>query len=169
MTRGPAGDDEAPRVAFWHMKDHPPIYTDLQHPPPLSQVQVAMSKDFIAFDPTGLDPLPPKEEVLDWIHSVVGDGQERPTDRATDRVNELVRWAGERYGSAVDENSIWTAWPPSLLADGRHCTFHLALHADAITFMMGMSEQCKDLGLLMIDPSGNDPFITIPGGGGLLD
>jgi len=128
-----------------------------------------MSKDFVVIDPTGLDPLPPKEELLDWIHAIVGDGQECPTDLATKTLNELVRWASGRFGSTVDEHSTWASWPPSLLADGRHCTFHLSVRADAMTFMMLLSDQCKAFGLLMIDPSGNNPFITIPGGGGLLD
>ncbi|GAB5536607.1 MAG: hypothetical protein Rubg2KO_28560 [Rubricoccaceae bacterium] len=128
-----------------------------------------MSKDVIAIDPIGLDPLPPKEELLDWVHSIVGDGQNAPSALATPPLNELVTWAGDRFGSTVDADSLWTSWPPSLLASGRHCTFHLDVRADAMTFMMLLCDQCKALGLVMIDPSGKDPFITIPGGSGLLD
>lgn len=128
-----------------------------------------MSKDFIVFDPAGINPIPPKDELLDTIHDFVGEGQECPQEMATDRIKEVVLWAGQKCGSTVDADSQWTSWPPSILAAGHHCTFNLYLTADSMTFMMLLSDQCKRLGLIMIDPSGRNPFVTIPGGGGILD
>jgi len=128
-----------------------------------------MSKDFIAFDPSGVDSPSSKLELLEWIHSFIGEGRECSQDMMTKNLSELMRWASEKYGSTVDEESQWACWPPTLLASGHHCTFHLCPSADAMTFMMIMSDQCKRLGLVMIDPSGRDPFITIPSGGGILD
>ncbi|QDT11206.1 hypothetical protein [Planctomycetes bacterium K23_9] len=128
-----------------------------------------MSKDFIAFDASDLQPPLSAAELSEWIDSVVGAGDASPPDSATPKIGELLEWASGKYGATVDEQSQWTLWPPALLADGRHCTFNLSVKADAMTFMMLMSDQCKRLGLIMIDPSGRNPFITTPGGAGILD
>lgn len=127
-----------------------------------------MSKDFIVFDPTELD-LPAKEHLLTFIHEQVGDGEMPHVRTETPKIRQLIAWAAEKYGAAVDESSLWSLWPPVVLANGRYCTFNLSPAADSITFMMIMSTQCQKQGLILIDPSGNEPFITIPTGGGLLD
>ncbi|NNF00674.1 MAG: hypothetical protein HKN25_16785 [Pyrinomonadaceae bacterium] len=127
-----------------------------------------MSQDYIVFDPTDLET-PAKEDLIEWINSLVGDGKEDSFDQATKSIVEIVAWAGEKFGAGVNEGSNWTSWPPTLLAGGRHCTFNLDFGADAMTFMMLLSDQCKRLKLVMIDPSGREPFMTIPSGGGLLD
>ncbi|MGB7325771.1 MAG: hypothetical protein WBD31_12930 [Rubripirellula sp.] len=128
-----------------------------------------MSQDYIAFDPSDL-PAPAELDTLGaWIDSVVGNGQECAADSATDKISELLGWASGKFGDTVDENSMWSCWPPCLLAEGRYCTFNLCPSADSMTFMMLLSDQCKRLGLVMIDPSGRNPFITVPTGGGLLD
>ena len=126
-----------------------------------------MSKDFIVFDLSGTKPIPEAENLLDAIHDLVGEGKPNANTLATEKIEEIVLWASQKYGSEV--GSQWAYWPPSILAAGRHCTFGLSLKADAITFMILLSDQCKRLGLVMIDPSGKNPFITIPGGGGILD
>ena len=128
-----------------------------------------MSKDFIVFDPSGLEFPSTKEGLNKLIHSLVGQGEECLLDLATEKIDELLSWAGKHYGFNLDEHSNWSSWPPILLANGRYCTFNLSLNAEAMTFMMSLSDQCKRLGLVMIDPSGRDSFITIPFGGGLLD
>lgn len=128
-----------------------------------------MSKDFIVFDPSGLESPSSKEVLNEWIDFLVGEGEGCLSDMATEKIGELLSWASGKYGSTVDENSDWSCWPPYLLANGRHCTFNLNPKADSMTFMMNLSDQCKRLGLVMMDPSGREPFITIPSGGGLLD
>ena len=128
-----------------------------------------MSKDLVAFDPSGVTPIPAGNDLLDYIHDAVGDGDPCPRDAATEKIGEVIRWAGQQYGSTVDSHSQWTSWPPTLLADGRHCTFNLSLAADSTTFLMDASDQCKRLGLVLIDPSGRNPLVTTPDGGGILD
>lgn len=126
-----------------------------------------MSKDYIAFDPSGLD-VPPKEEIQKWIDSQIGEGLASSLEMASEKIKAIIEWAGDKFGSTLEGNQ-WTMWPPMLMAEGRHCTFNLGLNADSMTFMMMLSDQCKKHGLIMIDPSGFNPFVTIPGGGGILD
>ncbi len=128
-----------------------------------------MSKDFIVFDPTHLEITREKSQLLDQIHKIVGDGEHDKHVVGTKNITELIDWASQKFGTAVAGDSQWTLWPPILLAKGHHLTFNLSLSADSMTFMMMLSDQCKKRNLIMIDPSGREPFITIPGGGGLLD
>lgn len=128
-----------------------------------------MSKDLVVFDPTSIRPVSTTDELLEAIHQAVGGGEHRPRETATDKIREVIRWAGEKFGSDVGPDSQWTSWPPVVLADGHHCTFNLSLTADYMTFVMLLSDQCKRLGLVMIDPSGKNPIVTAPGGGGILD
>lgn len=109
-----------------------------------------MSKDFIVFDLSGLNSIPSQESLLESVHSFVGNGEEVPIEMATEKINEVLCWATQQYGSSVDSDAHWGAWPPSLLAEGHHCTFNLCLSADSINFMMDLSDQCKRLGLVMI-------------------
>lgn len=127
-----------------------------------------MSKDFIVFDLADTEFPHGEAELLEYVDLAVGVGEEYP-DEATEKVEEILNWAGGKFGSTLDADSQWASWPPSVLAEGRHCTFNLCPTADSMTFMMLLCQQCQRLGLLMIDPSGRKPFITIPGGGGLLD
>lgn len=128
-----------------------------------------MSKDFIVFDLSDVDPTPSKERLLEYVNLSVGEGKKCSIDLATENIKQILDWATQRYGSTVDADSLWASWPPTLLAEGLHCTFNLCPSADSMSFMMDLCDQCKGFGLLMIDPSGRNPFITIPGGGGLLD
>lgn len=128
-----------------------------------------MSKDLIVFDPSNISPVPHDGELLKVIHELVGEGEESVPGSATDKIRDLVLWAGQKYGASVDQDSQWTLWPPALLADGRHCTFNLGLKADMMTFMMLLADQCKRRGLVLIDPSGRNPFVTTPSGAGILD
>lgn len=127
-----------------------------------------MSKDFIVFDPSGLGPLPPKQELLAWIHGHVGDGYSAPRDSATENIKKLLQKVAATYGTEVN-GGPWNYWPPTLLANGRHCTFNLSWSVDSTNFCMGLNSECQSLGVVLIDPGGNEPFMTIPGGGGLLD
>ena len=128
-----------------------------------------MSKDFVVFDPKGLAMPSDKESLLDWIHANVGEGTLSQQETATGSITKLLGWAAEKHGTKVGEEAAWAAWPPSLTSEGRHCTFHLCPWADAMSFTMDLTAACKEYGLIMIDPSGREPFMTIPGGGGLLD
>ena len=128
-----------------------------------------MSKDFIVFDPTDLGITSEKSRLMAQIHEIVGDGIHENNVVGTENINKLLDWAGQKFGTSIANDSQWTLWPPILLANGHHLTFNLALNADSMTFMMMLSDQCKQLNLIMIDPSGREPFITIPGGEGLLD
>ncbi len=128
-----------------------------------------MSNDYIVFDSTGLKEFPNKSQLQAIIDEQIGGGEANNSVSGTEKICEIIDWAGQKYGSTVAESGQWNTWPPILLANGRYCTFNLSLDADAMTFMMLMNDQCQKHGLVMIDPSGNESFITIPGGGGLLD
>jgi len=128
-----------------------------------------MSKGFIVIDPSGLDPLPAANELMTRIENYVCLGMEKPDVPPSKNISNILRWASEKYGSIVDDASQWTSWPTSLLATGRHCTFNLCPSANSMTFMMILCGKSKQLGLIMIGLSGKNPFITTPGGGGLLD
>lgn len=128
-----------------------------------------MSKDFIVLDVSGLDLPQENEHLGSFIDQLVGDGQMPEQRVKTETIGEIIRWAGDKFGTSVDASSNWSLWPPIVLAKGRHCTFNLTPAADSITFMMMLTTQCQKLGLILIDPSGNNPYITLPNGGGLLD
>lgn len=128
-----------------------------------------MSKDYMVFDFTGLNEFSDKSQLQALIDEQIGDGKASNSISGTEKICEIIDWASQKYGSTVAESAQWNTWPPIVLANGRYCTFNLPLDADSMTFMMILSDQCKEHGLVMIDPSGNERFITIPGGGGLLD
>ncbi|MEM7334455.1 MAG: hypothetical protein AAF490_20425 [Chloroflexota bacterium] len=127
-----------------------------------------MSKDFFVVDPTGLNLPSDKTRLMPFINEQIGDGYADPVGFGTEKINKMIEWAGQKYGASLDDETPWNTWPPILMANGRYLTFNLSIYADSMTFMMILSDECQKLGLIMIDPSGREPFITLPNGGGLL-
>ncbi len=127
-----------------------------------------MSIDLMIFDSVGLAEFSPKNsQILNSFNKYVGANQKE--DVPTESVRKFIDEVERSYSHIDQSNSPWAMWPPIINANGRHCTFNLTLGADFSNITIRFYNLAKEFNLILIDPQGNNPLISLPWGGGLLD
>ena len=120
------------------------------------------------FDAEGLADFPQQSaEVNEAVNRYVGEHQEEAI--ATEAIRKFIAELENKYGHLGASESPWAMWPPTVCANGRHCTFNLSFSNDNINmtiYFTGLAQKHK---LILLDPQGNNPLSTSPYGGGLMD
>ncbi|MGI9386010.1 MAG: hypothetical protein ACR2OX_01135 [Methyloligellaceae bacterium] len=128
-----------------------------------------MSHDLIIFDADDLTDFPGETgEINAWINAFVSKNPDE-VQHGTAKMQDIIAELAQKFGTMSSDEPIWTYWPPICLANGRHCTFNLASSSDITNMTISLMDTAKKHGLVLIDPQGNNPLLTAPDGGGVLD
>ncbi|MGI9410881.1 MAG: hypothetical protein ACR2OV_12460 [Hyphomicrobiaceae bacterium] len=128
-----------------------------------------MSYDLIIFDADELPDFPSDAaEINTWVNAFVSQNPDE-VQSGTEKVQNFIAEIGRKFGTMTSNESIWTCWPPICLANGRHCTFNVNWSSDIPNLTISLTEAARKYGLVLTDPQGNNPLLTAPNGGGILD
>ncbi len=103
-----------------------------------------------------------------WINAFVSKDSNE-VRHGTAKVQSIVAEIGQKFGTMPNDENVWAYWPPICLASGRHCTFNLARSSDITNMTISLTDAAKRHELVLLDPQGNNPILTAPYGGGIMD
>ena len=128
-----------------------------------------MSHDLIVFDATDLPDFPREVGAINpWINAFVSNDPHE-VRQGTIKVQHIVADMAQKFGTMSNDRGVWASWPPICLAGGRHCTFNLVRGSDITNMTIELTNAAQKHELVLLDPQGNNPVLTTPNGGGVMD
>ena len=120
-----------------------------------------MSRDLIIFDPTDLDGMTgERPAIMDAINRYMADNEpplDAPEPEPTEAIRRFLDEVGDSYLGAYFGGG------------GRYCNLNQPDRGGWENTIISYSEAARATGVILIDPQGNEPLMSTPGGEGLLD